>query len=117
MTPALSRRYDSGCPHGLVLFAHHLRFPRKACRGGCSEGLKRAATDQKNRSTTPSNVWLVRFSCLLRHGLCRVATYWCDSKVNALNNPGVRPNWYNIFLSRISALIHFVSRVNLEAEV
>ena len=48
---------------------------------------------------------------------CACRDTWCDSKVNALNNPGVSPNWYNIFLSRISLLIHFVSRVNLEAEV
>jgi hypothetical protein len=48
---------------------------------------------------------------------CACRDTWCDSKVNALNNPGVRPNWHNIFLSRISVLIHFVSRVNLEAEV
>jgi len=48
---------------------------------------------------------------------CARRDTWCDSKVNALNNPGVRPSWHNIFLSRISVLIHFVSRVNLEAEV
>jgi hypothetical protein len=49
--------------------------------------------------------------------VCACRDTWCDSKVSALNNPEVRPNWHNIFLSRISVLIHFVSRVNLEAEV
>jgi hypothetical protein len=59
---------------------------------------------------------LVDFSAC-RDAACACCDTWCDSKVNALNNPGVRPNWHNIFLSRISVLIHFVIRVNLEAEV
>jgi hypothetical protein len=75
------------------------------------------ATDQENRSMTPSNAWLVSIFVLAATQACACRDTWCDSKVNALNNPGVRPNWHNIFLSRISVLIHFVSRVNLEAEV
>ena len=49
--------------------------------------------------------------------LCCIQCDGCDSKANAMNNPGLGHNCHNIFLSRISWLIHFVPRVNLEAEV
>jgi len=50
-------------------------------------------------------------------GVAAFAVEGCDSNANAMNNPGLGHNCPNIFLSRISQLIHFVSRVNLEAEV
>jgi hypothetical protein len=63
---------------------------------------------------TLSNAVAIRFSPLRRCGIWHER---CDSNANAMNNPELSHNCPNIFLSRISQLIHFVSRVNLEAEV